>query len=252
MTLGLSVPELHTLMLISVRIIGFLVVAPPFSYRAFPATVRMMLALGIALAIYGNWHNTLATLDPGQFLFALFIEAFVGGLFGFLVYLVFTAVQVAGSLLDQMGGFAMASAFDPLNLTQNTPVARLFQMTTLGLLFASNGHHVILAGIMKTFDAIALGAGIPFSWLADTATQHLSYMFVVAVQIAGPLLIILFLADVGLGLLTRVAPALNAFAMGFPLKIYLTLALGALVYLTLPGVMSTLLHHTSTTTFGGL
>ncbi len=60
-------------------------------------------------------------------------------------------------------------------------------------------------------------------------------MFLAAVQIAGPLLVVLFLADVGLGLLTRVAPALNAFALGFPLKILLTLTLAGFVFLALPG-----------------
>ena len=59
-------------------------------------------------------------------------------------------------------------------------------------------------------------------------------MFLAAVQIAGPLLVVLFLADAGLGLLTRVAPALNAFALGFPLKILLTLTLAAVVFVALP------------------
>ena len=62
-------------------------------------------------------------------------------------------------------------------------------------------------------------------------------MFVGALQIAGPLLVVLFLADVGLGLLTRVAPALNAFAMGFPLKILISLSLGAFAFLALPNVV---------------
>ena len=65
-------------------------------------------------------------------------------------------------------------------------------------------------------------------------------MFLAAVQIAGPLLVVLFLADAGLGLLTRVAPALNAFALGFPLKIFLTLTLGGLVFIVLPRVVSSL------------
>jgi flagellar biosynthetic protein FliR len=65
-------------------------------------------------------------------------------------------------------------------------------------------------------------------------------MFMSAVQIAGPLLIIVILADIGLGLLTRVAPALNVFVLGFPLKIYLTLSLVSIVYLTLPRVVEAL------------
>ena len=61
-----------------------------------------------------------------------------------------------------------------------------------------------------------------------------SGMFLAAVQIAGPLIVVLFLADVGLGLLTRVAPALNAFSLGFPLKILLTLTLAGFMFLALP------------------
>ena len=67
-----------------------------------------------------------------------------------------------------------------------------------------------------------------------------SQMFLAAVQIAGPLMVVLFLADAGLGLLTRVAPALNAFALGFPLKIMLTLSLGGLVLMALGPVVAAL------------
>jgi flagellar biosynthetic protein FliR len=65
-------------------------------------------------------------------------------------------------------------------------------------------------------------------------------MFVAALQIGGPLLVVLFLTDVGLGLLTRVSPALNAFAMGFPLKILMTVTFAGFAYLALPGVVDDL------------
>jgi flagellar biosynthetic protein FliR len=65
-------------------------------------------------------------------------------------------------------------------------------------------------------------------------------MFLASVQIAGPLLIVLFLADAGLGLLTRVAPALNAFALGFPLKIAITVVLSSVVFVALPAIVSSL------------
>ena len=70
--------------------------------------------------------------------------------------------------------------------------------------------------------------------------QGLGSLMLAALQIAGPLIAVLFLADVGLGLLTRVAPALNAFALGFPLKILLTLSLGSIAFLTLPHFVGTL------------
>jgi flagellar biosynthesis protein FliR len=71
-------------------------------------------------------------------------------------------------------------------------------------------------------------------------TGAVGQMLVSAVQITGPLLVVLFLADVGLGLLTRVAPALNALALGFPLKILITLILGGMILVALPGIVSSL------------
>ena len=68
-------------------------------------------------------------------------------------------------------------------------------------------------------------------------------MFVAAVQIAGPLIAVLFLADVGLGLLTRVAPALNAFQLGFPLKILITLSLAGFIFLAIPRIVSVLANE---------
>ena len=86
---------------------------------------------------------------------------------------------------------------------------------------------------------------------AESIVLAVSEMFLAAVQIAGPLLVVLFLADVGLGLLTRVAPALNAFVLGFPLKILLTLLLVPFVMLALPGLVERLADD-SVLSFGRL
>ena len=100
------------------------------------------------------------------------------------------------------------------------------------------GHHV--AGLVRSFDALPLNEGLNMDVLAVLLTSGLAQLMVSALQIAGPLVVVLFLADVGLGLLTRVAPALNAFALGFPLKIFLTLSLGSIAFLTLPRVIGSL------------
>jgi flagellar biosynthesis protein FliR len=76
--------------------------------------------------------------------------------------------------------------------------------------------------------------------VAALSTEGLTQIFLAALQVAGPLAVVLFLADVGLGLLTRVAPALNAFALGFPLKILMTLALVGTAYIALPQLVSAL------------
>ena len=111
-------------------------------------------------------------------------------------------------------------------------------------------HERSLAGLVRTFDALPLGASLDLSVLAHAATTGITQMFIAALQIAGPLVIVLFLTDVGLGLLTRVAPALNAFALGFPLKIWMTLSFAAVVYLAMPRVVDGLVTKAVRTVMG--
>jgi flagellar biosynthetic protein FliR len=167
-------------------------------------------------------------------------QVVIGLSLGFLVSLVFSAVQSAGSLIDLMGGFSLAQGFDPMSQVNGAQFARLYQLTAIVLLFVSDGYQLVIGGLVRTFDVLPIGESINLSLVADAATTGLTGMFLATLQIAGPLVVVLFLADVGLGLLTRVAPALNAFALGFPLKIFLTLSLSSLTFLALPRIIEAL------------
>ena len=239
MTLSLSLGALESLMLVGVRMVAFLVVAPPFSHRGIPATVKVMLATGLALAIAPRVATTVPA-STGEYVVLLVGEAVIGVGLGFLVAVVFAAVQSAGSLIDLMGGFSLAQGFDPMTQVNGAQFARLYQLTAVVILFVSDGYQMVISGLVRTFDALPLGASLDLSKLGDALTASVTGMFLATLQIAGPLVVVLFLADVGLGLLTRVAPALNAFALGFPLKILLTLSLASLTYLALPRIIENL------------
>lgn len=236
MTLSLQLGALESLMLVGVRIVAFLVVAPPFSHRGIPATVKVMLATGLALAVAPRIATTVPE-STGEYVVLLVGEAIIGVGLGFLVAIVFAAVQSAGALIDLMGGFSLAQGFDPMTQVNGAQFARLYQLTAVVILFASDGYQMVISGLVRTFDALPLGASLDLSRLGEALTESLTGMFLATLQIAGPLVVVLFLADVGLGLLTRVAPALNAFALGFPLKILLTLSLASLTYLALPRII---------------
>lgn len=253
MTLPLG--SVETAMLAGVRIVAFLVIAPPFAHRAVPRRVLAMLSIGLALAITprllaGDASRAVATTGTGAYLGALVIQVVIGAGLGFLVAMVFAAVQSAGALVDLFGGFQMAAAFDPMNLTSGAQFQRLYQLTAVVLLFVTNGYQLVLTGLVRTFDAVPLGASLDLSVLAHAATTGVAQLFVAALQIGGPLVIVLFLTDVGLGLLTRVAPALNAFALGFPLKIWMTLSFAAVVYLAMPHVVDGLVTNAVRTVLG--
>jgi len=240
MELAIDADRLEATMLAGVRLVAFFVIAPPFSYRAFPGTVKVILGLGLAIGVASRVAVGYEALDTGPFLLALLTQLVVGLSLGFLVFLVFAAVQSAGALIDLFGGFTLAQAFDPQSQVNGAQFTRLFQMTALALLFTSGGYQLIVGGLVRSFDAVPLTGTFAVDGLASMLVAAMSQMFLATLQIAGPLVVVLFLADVGLGLLTRVAPALNAFQMGFPIKIGLTVLFAGALFMALPSVVSSL------------
>lgn len=237
MNATLPLASVEMVMLASVRIAAFLVIAPPFSHKSIPGTVKAMLSVGLGLAILPRL-DVQESVAGAVFFADLALQALIGFALGFMVYLVFAAIQAAGNFIDLFGGFQMAQAFDPMSMTSGAQFGRLYQFLGMVLLFASDGYQIVVAGLVRSFDALPLGTVMDLGALAEAATAGVGDMFLAGLQIAGPLLVVLFLADVGLGLLTRAAPALNAFALGFPLKILITVSMAAFALMALPGLVS--------------
>lgn len=243
MGIPISQMWLEVLLLATVRMTAFLIVAPPFSHQAFPGRIKAMLGLGLGLAVTQRLTVGYTAKDTAGFVGAVLMELATGLLLGFLVYVIFAAIQSAGSLLDLFSGFQMAQAFDPQMMVNGAQFTRLLQMAAIALLFSSDGYQLVIGGLTASFSALPLAGGMDLSQPVQAMTTAVTGMFLAAVQIAGPLLVVLFLADVGLGLLTRVAPALNAFSLGFPLKIFLTLMLAGFLFLALPRIVSSLTNQ---------
>ena len=237
MNIPIDLTWLEAVMLASVRMAAFIVIAPPFSYKAFPGQVKAMLSVGLGLAVSPAVVPTYHQMDGGAFLLALVMQLLIGFALGFLVMIVFSAIQSAGNLIDLFGGFQIAQAYDPQMSINGAQFTRLFQMASIALMLSSGAYQLVLGGIAKTFTAIPLTASFNIASSVHAMVTAVSDMFVAALQIAGPLIIVLFLADLGLGLLTRIAPALNAFSLGYPVKILITLMLGGVLFVALPGIM---------------
>jgi flagellar biosynthetic protein FliR len=234
MTVDVATPLLVGFLLATVRGAAWLVVSPPFNSRVIPGPVKAALAVALAVPVAPKLaasapEPTLTTLLGG-----VVVQVLAGVALGFVTYLLFAAVQAAGDLMDLFGGFSLAYGFDPLSMQQNSVFGRLHSLLALMLLFALDGHLLVIHGFLTSYDALPLDATMSLGDLARLVTTGIGQFFVAALQIAAPLIGVLFLVDVALGLLTRVSPALNAFALGFPAKIFATLLLVAAALPVLP------------------
>lgn len=241
-TIAIDGAFVEAAMLAAVRITAFLVIAPPFSFSGLPLRIKGMLAVALSVLVAPRAAEGLSsTMETGTFVVALISQLVIGAFLGFLISLVFAAVQSAGSLIDLFAGFQLSQAFDPLMNVNGAQMTRLMQMVALALLFVSGGAELVLSGLFRTFTAIPV-TGFLARDMGERLVPALGQMFLAAVQIAGPIVVVLFLADLGLGILTRVAPALNAYSLGFPLKILITLTSGGAIFLALPRIVTALIE----------
>jgi len=236
------------LLLCSVRIAAWLVIAPPFSSRSVPTFVKAVLSLAMSLPLLPAVRGDLPSVDAGSFATALAAQVVIGAGLGFCCYLLFVAVQAAGDLLDVSGGFSLAFAYDPFLQAQNSVIGRFYGLLAITLLLVTDAYLVVWRGLLRSFTLLPLDATVDLARLAATLTSGAGELLLVALQIAGPLMAVLFLADVGLGLATRIAPQLNAFSTGFPLKMLLTLVMLGFSLVTLPGVVVNLAERMATVT----
>jgi flagellar biosynthetic protein FliR len=228
---------LLTVMLAAMRAGAWLAIAPPFSNKAIPRTVKALLSVVIALPVVAAGDLKAPPAETAAVISAMVLQLVTGAALGFLCLLIFTAVQAAGDLLDVFGGFSLSFAFDPLSQQGNAVFGKAFQLLSMTLLMASGAYLIVLQGFFRSYQAIPLDAGINLATLSGVLAGGVGQMMLAALQIAAPVLAVLFLADVALGLLTRIAPSLNAFSLGFPFKIMLTLVLVGSVFVALPGVV---------------
>lgn len=245
MVVTLAGAPLVTYVLTSVRLVAWLMVAPPFSSKAVPTLAKTLLALGLAFAVVPGMATSEVPQDAVTLAAIAVQEALIGASMGFVTYLVFAAVQAAGDLIDVFGGFTLAAAFDPLSQNMNSVHGKLFSMLSMMLLFASNAHLMVIGGLLRSFDKMPVGTAWQPSSVTEVVTVAFGMFFASAVQIALPLIGVLFLADLGLALLTRVAPQLNAIGIMFPAKIGLTLLMVGMSFAVLPDTMMRLLETLS-------
>jgi flagellar biosynthesis protein FliR len=242
-SLELSISTLVALLLGSVRAAAWLVTSPPFSTRVIPGTVKALLSVAIALPVTPLLSAELPALDAVPLLLSALQQVLVGAALGFVTALLFAAVQAAGDLVDLFGGFSVAFAFDPLAMTGNSVFGRFYNLLATTLLFVTDGHQLVLRGFTQSYRALPLNQTLSLATLDRLLVTGLNQLFVSALQIAAPLIAVLFCADLGLGLLSRAAPALNAFSLGFPAKIMLTLSLAGIGLLVLPQSVSRLVEQ---------
>lgn len=200
------------------RILGVVATAPPFSNRAAPVRVRVAVGVALAMAIVPALPP-LPPIDPGSGLgLAIFVQQmFIGVVIGFIMRLVFAAVDVAGELIGLQMGLGFATFFDPQSGGQTAVVAEFLGLLATLVFLALNGHLLVVEVLVRSFEWLPIREAAVHAGGWRVAAGYGALMFAAGLLLSMPLIAALLITNVAMGILTRAAPQINLFAVGFPI-----------------------------------
>lgn len=198
------------------RILGVVSTAPIFNNDAMNRRTKLMCGLAIAIAL-APALPPMPSMPAGswQALGVLIREALLGTLMGFSLRLIFAAIDTAGELTGLQMGLSFAVLYDPQTAGQTPVITNFVALLTTLIFLASNGHLLIIQLLAESYDLLPVS---PTPFAANSLSvlvASASTLFSLGLLMAMPIVAALLIANIGLGVLTRVAPTLNIFAVGF-------------------------------------
>jgi flagellar biosynthetic protein FliR len=215
------------------RSTAWILVCPPFNSPAVPRRIRVALATAIAFAMTNTIAPVAPELELVPFAMALLTQVLGGLALGFTVFVLFSAIQGAGELIDLQVGYSLGAVLDPISGAAAAPFARFHQLMAMVLVFAINGHVLVVRGFTRSVEAAPSGM-IDLGAFAEQLVRVVATYFAAAVEIALPVLAGLFLAEIAIGLIGKAAPSLNVLVIGFAVKSFAALAFVGLTLVLLP------------------
>lgn len=202
------------------RTLAVLTSAPVLSSRTFPLRARIGLAFFVALAAQPTLgaQPVIGINDP-QALGAVLQQVGVGLAIGLTVQIVFAAVGLAGEVAGFQMGLSFASFFDPSLNNQSSAVARFFGQMTLFLFVVLNGPLLLLMAVLKSFETFAVDQNFLKALERMPVVDLGANLFASGLWIALPMVGVLMFANLALGIVSRVAPQMNIYAIGFPVTL---------------------------------
>ena len=216
--------------LILIRTSGMLVSAPLLSHKGIPKWTKVGFAVFFALVLVPVQGDNLppAPQQMGQVADAVIREVLFGLALGLAMNLVFTGMQMASRIIGLQMGFGLGGVFDPITGADHGVLDQFYGLVITLVFFAINGHYIVIQTLAETLRAVPPGSFDPFSIPLAGIPALMAGLSITAVRIAMPVMGALFMADLGLGMVSRTVPQMNVMIVGAPIKIVVgVLVIGA-------------------------
>lgn len=233
-----SLENFEIFILILVRVSCFVYIAPFYGMSNVPNQVKIGLSAMIALLVSG-FADVSQVEYTGLIGYAVIVlkEGITGLLIGLAASICNSIILFAGNIIDMDIGLAMAQEFDPMTSSQVTITGNLYNYFLLLLLVVTNMHHYILRALIDSYQVIPVNGQV-FDWgsLSNGMIQFMTDMFVIAFRIVLPVFACIMVLNCILGIMSKVAPQMNMFAVGIQMKVLAGFIVLLLTVILLPGI----------------
>lgn len=210
--------EIQKLILVFMRITAFMVTSPGFSFRGIPNILKVAIAGVVTIFIYMATPEIPANVGLAEFVLLAIKEIIFGLAIGFVTQMIFSAIEMAGNLIDFQVGFAMGAVYDPAMGTQASNYGRTYYWIGIAVFFLLDMHQIILEMVIRSYEFIPIGAADIFQLNPEAIIIIFAKVFEIAINLAAPIIITVLITDVVLGLVSRTVPQINVFMLGMPMK----------------------------------
>jgi flagellar biosynthetic protein FliR len=226
-------------LMVFLRIGAMLMAIPVFSGQNVPALLKIGFSLSVCVILYPHLNLPLAETEPEFVPFCIGIagEIFIGLIMGLTVQLAFCGIQLAGQLVGFQMGFAIANVMDPSGGDQIPILSQLVNLVAILVFFTINAHHWMLRATVESFHLMPPMNFYYHTPIFDYLMHSAANMFVIAIKIGAPVIVVLILTSVSMGILARTVPQMHIFIVAMPVKIAIGLIF---LMLSLPYMVSLL------------
>jgi flagellar biosynthetic protein FliR len=241
MILEAMLPEVAVFLLEATRISG-VIIAAPLAWSSAPAQARVGLTLALAMAIHGATPPALHVNDIVAVVSAVPVELLVGLSMGLVVRFALAAVQVATDVFSPMLGFGVASLFDPHEQVTETPLTQLLRQLAILFALILGLHRVALGALLQSFRLVPIGAVLRPGAATEGLLDASSAALLAGTRLAMPIVAVLLVTQVALAFVSRAAPAMQIFSVGFAVTL---LCGGTVLVLALPDMGTAIVEELS-------
>lgn len=213
--------DIYRFFMIFTRVSAALMLFPGFSGRLVAARVRLLIALGLALVLLPVVGPLFPPLprNVGGLMLLIGSEALVGVYLGVVTQVLMSSLNIAGTFIGFQIGLTNAFSFDAVAEQQSSTLTALFSNIALLAILSTDLHHLMLRALADSYAIFIPGQALPMDDFSETLGHMMSASFGFGIQAAAPILAFGLIFNVGLGLLSRLAPQIQVYFVGLPLQV---------------------------------